>query len=266
MIKGRRDHLNSAVRRLQSRLESIREVAMKLCGQVSGLEVTIQTSDGGDMSTLTAQAEQMASLREAVEEQIVELSADFDALSAALYNLNEVTEAFHLRVESVLDGPLRFPHGLVCGIDGLDGCLLFTPCPSCCLEDTSDTGFEPVDADGDGYANDDDCDDADATVNPDAIESITPEVFWPGSPPSSECFRDPVPIGDDLVLCSHAAGDRFWVSGAGTQVVYEFEFVGGVAAEVRRISVINYPSGLALSPDETELYVSCLHGGRLAVS
>ena len=63
----------------------------------------------------------------------------------------------------------------------------------------------------------------------------------------------------------NAAGDRFWVSGAATQVVYEFEFVGGVAAEVRRISVINYPSGLALSPDESLLYVSCLHGGRLAV-
>ena len=45
--------------------------------------------------------------------------------------------------------------------------------------------------------------------NAEAIASMTPEVFWPGSPMDSECFRDPVPIGDDLVLCSHAGADRF---------------------------------------------------------
>lgn len=45
--------------------------------------------------------------------------------------------------------------------------------------------------------------------NPDAISSITPEVFWPGSPPLSECFREPVPISRDLFLCAHAALSRF---------------------------------------------------------
>lgn len=45
--------------------------------------------------------------------------------------------------------------------------------------------------------------------NPDAIRSITPEVFWPGRPPQVECFRDPVPIGKDHLLCSHAASERF---------------------------------------------------------
>jgi hypothetical protein len=45
--------------------------------------------------------------------------------------------------------------------------------------------------------------------NPDAITSITPEVFWPGSPPSEECFRDPVPISKDHFLVSHASRDRF---------------------------------------------------------
>jgi YVTN family beta-propeller protein len=63
----------------------------------------------------------------------------------------------------------------------------------------------------------------------------------------------------------NAAGDRFWVGGGGTHVVYEYAYTGGVAAESRRIGVLNYPSGLALSPDESSLYVSCLHGKRLAV-
>lgn len=63
----------------------------------------------------------------------------------------------------------------------------------------------------------------------------------------------------------NAAGDRFWIGGGGSQVVYEYEFLGGVAAEARQIDVRNYPSGLALSPDERYLYVSCLYGKRLAV-
>jgi hypothetical protein len=45
--------------------------------------------------------------------------------------------------------------------------------------------------------------------NPEAISSITPEVFWPGSSPDRECFRDPVPISEDLILCSHAPEKRF---------------------------------------------------------
>ena len=49
--------------------------------------------------------------------------------------------------------------------------------------------------------------------NQKAIHSITPEVPWPGAPPMEECFRDPVPISRDYVLCSHAPRDRFglWV-------------------------------------------------------
>ena len=43
----------------------------------------------------------------------------------------------------------------------------------------------------------------------DAITSITPEVPWPGMWPMSECFRDPVPISRDHVLCAHAPRDRF---------------------------------------------------------
>ncbi len=45
--------------------------------------------------------------------------------------------------------------------------------------------------------------------NPDAIHSITPEVPWPGAWPREECFRDPVPIARDYVLCSHAPRDQF---------------------------------------------------------
>ncbi|MFA6245110.1 MAG: hypothetical protein WC655_29475, partial [Candidatus Hydrogenedentales bacterium] len=47
--------------------------------------------------------------------------------------------------------------------------------------------------------------------NPKAISSITPEVPWPGAPPSEECFRDPVPIARDYFLCSHAPRDRFGI-------------------------------------------------------
>ena len=45
--------------------------------------------------------------------------------------------------------------------------------------------------------------------NPKAITSLTPEVPWPGAPPSEECFRDPVPLARDYFLCSHAPRDRF---------------------------------------------------------
>ena len=43
----------------------------------------------------------------------------------------------------------------------------------------------------------------------DAITSITPEVPWPGMWPRSECFRDPVPISSEYILCSHAPRERF---------------------------------------------------------
>jgi len=44
-----------------------------------------------------------------------------------------------------------------------------------------------------------------------AITSLTPEVPWPGMWPISECFRDPVPISRDHVLCAHAPRDRFGI-------------------------------------------------------
>lgn len=45
--------------------------------------------------------------------------------------------------------------------------------------------------------------------NPKAIKSLTPEVPWPGMWPESECFRDPVPVARDYVLCSHAPRRQF---------------------------------------------------------
>jgi hypothetical protein len=42
-----------------------------------------------------------------------------------------------------------------------------------------------------------------------AITSLTPEVPWPGMWPMSECFRDPVPISRDHILCAHAPQTRF---------------------------------------------------------
>ena len=45
--------------------------------------------------------------------------------------------------------------------------------------------------------------------NPKAITSLTPEVPWPGAPPSEECFRDAVPLARDYFLCAHAPRDRF---------------------------------------------------------
>ncbi len=47
--------------------------------------------------------------------------------------------------------------------------------------------------------------------NPKAIRSITPEVPWPGMWPKEECFRDPVPVSRDYVLCSHAPRDVFGI-------------------------------------------------------
>ena len=46
-------------------------------------------------------------------------------------------------------------------------------------------------------------------MEPKAIESLTPEVPWPGMWPARECFRDPVPLSRDYFLCSHAPGERF---------------------------------------------------------
>ncbi len=45
--------------------------------------------------------------------------------------------------------------------------------------------------------------------SPEAITSLTPEVPWPGMWPVEECFRDPVPVARDYVLCSHAPQRRF---------------------------------------------------------
>ncbi len=45
--------------------------------------------------------------------------------------------------------------------------------------------------------------------DPLAIRSLTPEVPWPGAPPSEECFRDPTPLSRDYFLCSHATGRKF---------------------------------------------------------
>ena len=45
--------------------------------------------------------------------------------------------------------------------------------------------------------------------NPKAITSLTPEVPWPGMWPDEECFRDPVPIARDYILCSHAPRRQF---------------------------------------------------------
>ncbi len=45
--------------------------------------------------------------------------------------------------------------------------------------------------------------------NPKAIRSLTPEVPWPGMWPECECFRDPVPVARDYVLCSHAPRRQF---------------------------------------------------------
>jgi hypothetical protein len=47
-------------------------------------------------------------------------------------------------------------------------------------------------------------DPAQGRFNPDAVTSLTPEVPWPGAPPLSECFRDPVPLDRDHFLVSHS--------------------------------------------------------------
>ena len=46
-------------------------------------------------------------------------------------------------------------------------------------------------------------------MNPKAIHSLTPEVPWPGMWPTEECFRDPLPLSQDYVLCSHAPREQF---------------------------------------------------------
>ena len=44
---------------------------------------------------------------------------------------------------------------------------------------------------------------------PDAIQSLTPEVPWPGFWASVETFREPFPIATNLFLVSHSPRDRF---------------------------------------------------------
>jgi len=44
--------------------------------------------------------------------------------------------------------------------------------------------------------------------DPAAITTLTPEVPWPGAPPVQECFREPVPLARDYLLCAHAPLDR----------------------------------------------------------
>ncbi|MCC6157201.1 MAG: bifunctional YncE family protein/alkaline phosphatase family protein [Deltaproteobacteria bacterium] len=63
----------------------------------------------------------------------------------------------------------------------------------------------------------------------------------------------------------NAAGDRFWIAGGASHLVLEYSLSGGVAAEQARIPVNNMPSGMALSPDESKLYVACYLGKRVAV-
>ena len=46
-------------------------------------------------------------------------------------------------------------------------------------------------------------------LNPHAIESITPEVPWPGFWARNETFREPFPIATDLFLVAHSPRDRF---------------------------------------------------------
>jgi len=45
--------------------------------------------------------------------------------------------------------------------------------------------------------------------DPAAISSLTPEIPWPGSPPNSETFREPLPVTKDVILVAHAPQDRF---------------------------------------------------------
>lgn len=45
--------------------------------------------------------------------------------------------------------------------------------------------------------------------DPSAIQSITPEVPWPGFWARSETFREPFPITRDVMLVAHAPEDRF---------------------------------------------------------
>jgi len=45
--------------------------------------------------------------------------------------------------------------------------------------------------------------------DPTAITSLTSEVPWPGFPPNSETFREPLPVTKDVILIAHAPQDRF---------------------------------------------------------
>ncbi|MCL2119375.1 MAG: discoidin domain-containing protein [Planctomycetaceae bacterium] len=46
-------------------------------------------------------------------------------------------------------------------------------------------------------------------LNPDSIQSLTPEVPWPGFWARYETFREPYPIAKNLFLVSHSPRDRF---------------------------------------------------------
>ena len=75
--------------------------------------------------------------------------------------------------------------------------------------------------------------------NPKAITSITPEIPWPGYWPTTECFRDPVPIATDYFLCSHAPRDRFGLyvidRFGNREMVYLDETVGSMCPTPYRV-------------------------------
>lgn len=64
-------------------------------------------------------------------------------------------------------------------------------------------------------------------------------------------------------LALNAAGTKLWVSGATENVVYEFDISDGVLTLNREISRWGNPTGLALSPDESTLYVATSYGNKL---
>ncbi|MBZ0272267.1 bifunctional YncE family protein/alkaline phosphatase family protein [bacterium] len=65
-------------------------------------------------------------------------------------------------------------------------------------------------------------------------------------------------------LAMNAAGDKLWVSGGGDNSVWEFDVTNGVLTQNRVLQLYGYPIGIALSPDESTLYVALSLGNKVA--
>ncbi len=112
----------------------------------------------------------------------------------------------------------------------------------------------------------------DTVADPAAVRTLTPDVspHFHMSWARRACFRDPFPIGRDLVLCSHAPDDRFGLyvidRFGNREVLYLDPALGSMApSPFRAVPVPPVPGGAAAQPEDPErlgrLFMSDVYRG-----